>query len=191
MYESAYISNRTLKMEKYFLFWSKMEKKWNQKIRIKLQFRRGRKTRQIASFIKLKTAQQYILERFCYGTPDAIRTHDLQSRSLTLYPAELQAQIMVTHRGFEPLLPPWEGGVLTAWPMGRICCKNLKNHSCNSRYSTINLQACQYKMQIPWKFRWGIVYFSNLWYTSIILFTSGEKRKELDWMTVVYEVAVS
>ena len=26
-----------------------------------------------------------------YGTPDAIRTHDLQSRSLTLYPAELQA----------------------------------------------------------------------------------------------------
>ena len=27
------------------------------------------------------------------GTPDAIRTHDLQSRSLTLYPAELQAHI--------------------------------------------------------------------------------------------------
>ena len=27
---------------------------------------------------------------FC-GTPDAIRTHDLQSRSLTLYPAELRA----------------------------------------------------------------------------------------------------
>ena len=28
-----------------------------------------------------------------FGTPDAIRTHDLQSRSLTLYPAELQAHI--------------------------------------------------------------------------------------------------
>ena len=27
------------------------------------------------------------------GTPDAIRTHDLQSRSLTLYPAELQAHM--------------------------------------------------------------------------------------------------
>ena len=27
------------------------------------------------------------------GTPDAIRTHDLQSRSLTLYPAELQARM--------------------------------------------------------------------------------------------------
>ena len=45
------------------------------------------------NFIKQKTAKQYILERFCYGTPDAIRTHDLQSRSLTLYPAELQAHI--------------------------------------------------------------------------------------------------
>ena len=31
-----------------------------------------------------------------YGTPDAIRTHDLQSRSLTLYPAELQAHINIT-----------------------------------------------------------------------------------------------
>ncbi len=32
-----------------------------------------------------------------FGTPDAIRTHDLQSRSLTLYPAELQAhKITVT-----------------------------------------------------------------------------------------------
>ena len=27
--------------------------------------------------------------------PDAIRTHDLQSRSLTLYPAELRAHILV------------------------------------------------------------------------------------------------
>ena len=25
---------------------------------------------------------------------------------------------MVTHRGIEPLLPPWKGGVLTAWPRG-------------------------------------------------------------------------
>ena len=28
------------------------------------------------------------------GLPDGIRTHDLQSRSLTLYPAELQAHII-------------------------------------------------------------------------------------------------
>ncbi len=32
---------------------------------------------------------------FRRGTPDAIRTHDLQSRSLTLYPAELQAHIQL------------------------------------------------------------------------------------------------
>ena len=30
-----------------------------------------------------------------YGTPDAIRTHGLQSRSLSLYPAELRAHIGV------------------------------------------------------------------------------------------------
>ncbi len=29
------------------------------------------------------------------GMPDAIRTHDLQSRSLTLYPTELQAHILI------------------------------------------------------------------------------------------------
>ena len=32
---------------------------------------------------------------FFSGTPDAIRTHDLQSRSLTLYPTELQAHIFI------------------------------------------------------------------------------------------------
>ncbi len=30
---------------------------------------------------------------FFHGTPDGIRTHDLQSRSLTLYPAELRARL--------------------------------------------------------------------------------------------------
>ena len=31
---------------------------------------------------------------FFRGMPDGIRTHDLQSRSLTLYPAELRAHII-------------------------------------------------------------------------------------------------
>ena len=31
------------------------------------------------------------------GTPDAIRTHDLQSRSLTLYPTELRAHIQLIY----------------------------------------------------------------------------------------------
>ena len=44
------------------------------------------------SFLKNKTYPETIFSgRFSLGTPDAIRTHDLQSRSLTLYPAELQA----------------------------------------------------------------------------------------------------
>ena len=30
--------------------------------------------------------------------------------------------IMVTPRGIEPLLPPWKGGVLTAWPRGLGFC---------------------------------------------------------------------
>ncbi len=39
-------------------------------------------------------------------TPDAIRTHDLQSRSLTLYPAELQAHICdTTEHGTSLIIP--------------------------------------------------------------------------------------
>ena len=33
-------------------------------------------------------------------------------------PAELILHIMVTRTGFEPVLPPWKGGVLTTWPTG-------------------------------------------------------------------------
>lgn len=34
---------------------------------------------------------------FFNGTPDGIRTHDLQSRSLTLYPTELRAHIQLIY----------------------------------------------------------------------------------------------
>ena len=44
---------------------------------------------------------------FYCGMPDAIRTHDLQSRSLTLYPAELRAHIKLLQisgaENFRPL----------------------------------------------------------------------------------------
>ena len=36
------------------------------------------------------------------GTPGAIRTHDLQSRSLTLYPAELRAHFYQLAVGYVP-----------------------------------------------------------------------------------------
>ena len=26
----------------------------------------------------------------------------------------------MTRTGFEPVLPPWKGGVLTAWPTGQV-----------------------------------------------------------------------
>ena len=29
--------------------------------------------------------------------------------------------MLVTRTGLEPMLPPWKGGVLTAWPTGRVC----------------------------------------------------------------------
>ena len=33
-------------------------------------------------------------------------------------PAELYPQLVVTPTGFEPMLPPWKGDVLTTWPRG-------------------------------------------------------------------------
>ena len=38
-------------------------------------------------------SESLLIETAPCGMPDAIRTHDLQSRSLTLYPTELQAQV--------------------------------------------------------------------------------------------------
>ena len=45
--------------------------------------------------IEQKTSLVLVDKRgFFRGMPDGIRTHDLQSRSLTLYPAELRAHII-------------------------------------------------------------------------------------------------
>ena len=35
-------------------------------------------------------------------------------------PAELILQYVMTPTGLEPVLPPWKGGVLTAWPRGHM-----------------------------------------------------------------------
>ena len=40
------------------------------------------------------------------GTPGAVRTHGLQSRSLTLYPAELRAHIQFFIDGLDPIKRP-------------------------------------------------------------------------------------
>ena len=44
------------------------------------------------------------LQVLFYGVPDAIRTHGLQSRSLSLYPAELRAQMVLK---FASIIPRW------------------------------------------------------------------------------------
>ena len=56
--------------------------------------------------------------------------------------AGLHLLFLVTHRGIEPLFSPWEGDVLTAWPMGRI---NLHNNfipagtKCKAKYCPLLL----------------------------------------------------
>ena len=45
-------------------------------------------------------------------------------RARNLYSAKIEPHrhmnFLVTPRGFEPLLPPWKGGVLTAWPWSLV-----------------------------------------------------------------------
>jgi hypothetical protein len=65
------------------------------------RFRREHKT-----IIKKKAPNAICVSRLSTGTPDAIRTHDLQSRSLTLYPAELRA-----HNGYSNTIPKTEGKI--------------------------------------------------------------------------------
>ena len=50
-------------------------------------------------------------------------------------PAELIARVVVTPTGFEPMLSPWKGGVLTAWPRGHGSSSRTRTYdkSVNSR----------------------------------------------------------
>ena len=50
------------------------------------------KKHEIAAFVLVDKSGYF------YGTADGIRTHDLQSRSLALYPAELQPHISINAR---------------------------------------------------------------------------------------------
>ena len=50
----------------------------------------------------IKNGLKRLFQAVLLGTPGAIRTHDLQSRSLTLYPTELRARgagIIVAYAG--------------------------------------------------------------------------------------------
>ena len=59
----------------------------------------------------------------------------LQTHALPLGYVALNIKL-VTPRGFEPLLPPWKGGVLTAWPWSLASSPSRArtyNNSVNSR----------------------------------------------------------
>ena len=53
------------------------------------------KSLEIKGFLHRKKVADFLSKSTTlFGTPDGIRTHDLQSRSLTLYPAELRAHMV-------------------------------------------------------------------------------------------------
>ena len=53
-----------------------------------------------------------------FGVPDTIRTCDLQSRSLSLYPAELQAHAQHGYYSLGGGVCQWEkGGFQCLWPV--------------------------------------------------------------------------
>ena len=56
----------------------------------------GSKPLEIKAFWQRKKVVDFLSKSTTlFGTPDGIRTHDLQSRSLTLYPAELRAHLPI------------------------------------------------------------------------------------------------
>ena len=67
------------------------------------------------------------------GEGDRTLTAGLEGRNSTI---ELHPHKLVTHRGIEPLLPPWKGGVLTAWPMSH----DIKFTGCGGRTWTSDLR---------------------------------------------------
>ena len=51
---------------------------------------------QLVKKVQKRASKNKLLTLFCkIGTADGIRTHDLQSRSLALYPAELQPRLHI------------------------------------------------------------------------------------------------
>ena len=48
-----------------------------------------------------------------------------KENSQTAYQRYLRAIEQVTRTGFEPMMPPWKGGVLTTWPTGQNATGNL------------------------------------------------------------------
>ena len=75
---------------------------------------------------------------------------------------------MVTPRGIEPLLPPWKGGVLTAWPRGHNMelAIGIEPTTCWLQVSCSTVEPCQHiitkkLLYFHFKFKWRLRRGSN------------------------------
>ena len=59
-----------------------------------------------------------------YHSASRTRTYDIMINSHALLPTELWRIKLLSSKivrtGFEPVLPPWKGGVLTPWPTDQV-----------------------------------------------------------------------
>ena len=73
----------------------------------------GRSARRALVVAALTAIQAVIHYRFLRFPPILLCKKRRQIPNVSVF-------FLVTRRGIEPLSPPWEGGVLTAWPTGHI-----------------------------------------------------------------------
>ena len=64
---------------------------------------------------------------------------------------------MVTPRGIEPLLPPWKGGVLTAWPRGHNMelAIGIEPTTCWLQVSCSAIEPMKHIIKLKWRLRRG------------------------------------
>ena len=89
---------------------------------------------------------------------------------------------LVTPTGFEPMIPPWKGGVLTAWPRGRILLYIIY------RFKTWALEQCYHLVAAvrfePTTCRVWTGRYNQLSYAAILRFVpSGRRPPEIkQWL---------
>ena len=65
-----------------------------------------------------------------YGRASGVWTRDLFVPNEARYQATpLPEQYLVLRTGIEPVIPPWEGGVLTAWPTEHGAQDGIRTHT--------------------------------------------------------------
>ena len=87
----------------------------------------------------------------------------------------------MTRTGIEPVIPPWKGGVLTAWPTGRFFKRRVRDSNpWDSVHRLHDFQSCSFghSDNSP-----GGVHFTNLAYIYIVwLWNSASRTRTYDIM---------